>query len=306
MRCARRARRRRPSCSTGPASNYKLVAGTSLKVGDVVLVEAGDTHPVGRRGDRGHRLGQRGRDHRRIRAGHPRIRRRPLGRYRRHSGAVRLDQGAHHRGAGLDLPRSHDQAGRRRRAPEDAERDRAQHPARRPDHHLRVRDRDDSELRGLRRRHRLRGDPGRALRHPDPDHHWRSAVGHRHCRHGPSCPLQCAGDVGPRRRGGRRRRHAPARQDRHHYARQPAGDRVQAGARRHRAGTGGCGAACLALRRDPRGPLHRRARQGEVWHSRARPGGIPRPIHSVHRPEPHERRRGGSLMGPQGCGRRRS
>ena len=63
---------------------------------------------------------------------------------------------AHHRGAGLDLPRPHDQAGRGRRAAEDAERDRAQHPAGRPDHHLRLRDRDHSELRGLCRRRRSR------------------------------------------------------------------------------------------------------------------------------------------------------
>ena len=48
-------------------------------------------HPVRRRGDRGHRFGQRGGDHRRIRAGHPRVRRRPLGGDRRHAGAVRLD-----------------------------------------------------------------------------------------------------------------------------------------------------------------------------------------------------------------------
>ena len=36
-----------------------------------------------------------------------------------------------HRGGRLDLPRPHDQAGRGRRAPEDAQRDRSQHPARR-------------------------------------------------------------------------------------------------------------------------------------------------------------------------------
>ena len=75
-------------------------------------------------------------DHRRIRAGHPRVRRRPLGRDRRHDRALRLDQGAHHRGAGLDLPRPHDRAGRRRRAPEDAERTRAVDPAVGPDAHL--------------------------------------------------------------------------------------------------------------------------------------------------------------------------
>ena len=121
-------------------------------------------HPVRRRGDRRHRLGQRGGDHRRIGAGHPRVRRRPLGRHRRHAGAVRLDPRAHHGGAGLDLPRPHDQAGRRRRAAEDAERDRAQHPAGRPDHHLRVRDRDDPELRRLCRRHDLGRRPGGAVR----------------------------------------------------------------------------------------------------------------------------------------------
>ena len=51
--------------------------------------------------------------------------------------------------------------------------------------------------------------------------------------HGPSRPLQCAGDVGPRGRGRRGRRYAAARQDRHHHPRQPAGDRVQAGAGRN-------------------------------------------------------------------------
>ena len=54
------------------------------------------SHPVRRRGDRGRGLGQRGGHHRRIGAGHPRDRRRPLGRHRRHAGDLRLDQGAHH------------------------------------------------------------------------------------------------------------------------------------------------------------------------------------------------------------------
>ena len=52
----------------------------------------------------------------------------------------------HHVLARLVVPRPHDQAGRRRRAAEDAERDRAEHSADRPDHHLRVRDRDHPEL----------------------------------------------------------------------------------------------------------------------------------------------------------------
>ena len=43
---------------TGSDKSYRLVSGTSLKVGDVVLVEAGDIIPVRRRGDRGRRLGR--------------------------------------------------------------------------------------------------------------------------------------------------------------------------------------------------------------------------------------------------------
>ena len=78
-------------------------------------------------------------------------------------------------------------------------------------------------------------------------------VGDRHRRHGPAGALQRAGDVGPRGRGRRRRRYAAARQDRHHHARQPAGDGVSPGARRDRAGAGGCGAAGFAGGRNPGG-----------------------------------------------------
>ena len=53
-------------------TDYEDVPATRLKIGDVVLVEAGDIIPVRRRGDRRRRLGQRGGDHRRIRAGDPR------------------------------------------------------------------------------------------------------------------------------------------------------------------------------------------------------------------------------------------
>ena len=44
--------------------------------------------PRRRHGDRGHRLGRRVRDHRRVGAGHPRVRRGPLGGHRRHPRAV--------------------------------------------------------------------------------------------------------------------------------------------------------------------------------------------------------------------------
>src|SRR5208282_4374994 len=39
----------------------------------------------------------------------------------------------------------------------------------RPEHHLRVRDRDDTELRRLCRRHHIGGRAGGAVRHPNPD-----------------------------------------------------------------------------------------------------------------------------------------
>ena len=81
-----------------------------------------------------------------------------------------------------------------------------------------------------------------------PDHHRRAAVGDRHRRHGPAGALQRARDVGPRGRGRRRRRYLAARQDRHHHARQPPGDGVSPGPRRDRAGAGGRGAACLVGR----------------------------------------------------------
>jgi K+-transporting ATPase ATPase B chain len=51
----------------------------------------------------------------------------------------------------------------------------------------------------------------------------------RHRRHGPAGALQRARHVGSRGRGGGRRRHPAARQDRHDHARQPPGDAVPAG-----------------------------------------------------------------------------
>ena len=73
--------------------------------------------------------------------------------------------------------------------------------------------------------------------------------------------------------------------------------------RRHRAGTGGCGATGLAGRRDAGGPLDRRAGQGEIRHPQPRHGGAGGDLHSVHRADPHERRRCRRLVGPQGRGR---
>ena len=49
--------------------------------------------PGRRRRDRGHRLGRRVGHHRRVGAGHPRVRRRPLGGHRRHPAALRPARG---------------------------------------------------------------------------------------------------------------------------------------------------------------------------------------------------------------------
>ncbi len=118
------------------------VLGNSLKPA-TSCGRGGGHDPVRRRSHRGRRFGQRGGDHRRERAGDPRERRRPFGCDRRYRGHLRLDQGAHHRGPGFDLPRPDDCACRGRRAAEDAERDRSQHPAGRHDADLRLRRRDD-------------------------------------------------------------------------------------------------------------------------------------------------------------------
>jgi high-affinity K+ transport system ATPase subunit B len=61
---------------------------------------------------------------------------------------------------------------------------------------------------------------------PHPHHHRRTALGHRHRRHGPARSIQCAGHERTRRRGRRRREHPVAGQDRHHHPGQPPGHGV--------------------------------------------------------------------------------
>ena len=260
--------------------------------------------PERRRGDRRRRLGRRIGDHRRIGAGDPRERRRPLGGHRRHARHVRLAQGADHGGAGLDLSRPHDRARRRRGAAEDTERDRAQYPARRHDADLRLRHRHDPELCVLRRRRGIGRRPRRALRLPDPDDDRRPVVGDRHRRDGPARALQRARDVGPCGRGRGRCRHLAARQDRHDHARQSPGDRVSRPSRGRRGRARRRGAARLALRRDPGGPLDRRAGQGEIRAARARDGAARRQIRSVLGADADERHRRRRRFDPQGRGRR--
>ena len=193
--------------------------------------EAGRLIPGDGEVDRRRRLGRRIGHHRRIRAGHPRVRRRPSRGHRRHERALRLDRHPDHRQPRRDVPRPDDRAGRGRRAAEDAERDRA--------HIL---------LSGLTIIFLLAvvtlqpfaiysGTPSasitgarRAAGLPHPDDDRRPALGDRHRRHGPPDPAERDRHERPRRRGGGRRQHAAARQDRHDHARQPAGRRVHPGA----------------------------------------------------------------------------
>ena len=129
-RLAARARRRSAwrNCARHPAHARRPRGGRGRR-----------DHPRRRRRRRGRRLGGRVGDHRRVRAGHPRVRRRPVRGHRRHQGAVRPDRGEDHLQAGRDLHRPDDRPGRRRAAAEDAERDRAEHPARGADDHLHAR-----------------------------------------------------------------------------------------------------------------------------------------------------------------------
>ena len=124
-------------------------------------------------------------------------------------------------------------ARRGRSPPEDAERDRAQHPAREPVDRLPRRrahaQPDRVATRRARRASRCSSPCWSASSRP---RSARCCQRDRHRRHGPARAAQRARDVGPRGRGGRRRHDAAARQDRHDHLRQPPGDRVRAGARR--------------------------------------------------------------------------
>ena len=86
-RCARRATTPRPSgcCTPTTTSSRRSAPAEDLAAGRRGARRGRRHHPRRRRGHRGRRLGQRGGDHRRDRAGHPRVRRRPLGRDRRHA-----------------------------------------------------------------------------------------------------------------------------------------------------------------------------------------------------------------------------
>ena len=149
-------RSRRQAAGQGRRATGAQVPATSLKPGDVVLVEAGDLIPsdgdviegvasvneAAITGESAPVIRESGGDRSAVTGGTTVI-----------SDWIKVQITA---AQGSDLPRPHDRAGRRRRAAEDAQRDRAQHPAGRHDDHLRLRRRDDPELRRLCRRHDVR------------------------------------------------------------------------------------------------------------------------------------------------------
>ena len=154
----------------------------------IVIVSAGEMIPRWRRSMARRRRRIRG--DWRIRAGDPRVRRRPQLRHWRHARAVGLDCRANHQQSGRKFSRPHDRDGRRRLAAQDAERDRTDDPAREIFAHLPARLRDPAavfaicgcEFRSRRTRHdhAARG----AARLSDSDHDRWPAVGDRHRRHG--------------------------------------------------------------------------------------------------------------------------
>ena len=120
--------------------------------------------------------------------------------------------------------------------------------------------------------------PDRAARLSHPDDDRRPSVGDRHRRHGPADPLQRHRHLGPRGRGGGRRRHAAARQDRHDHLRQSHGDRVSC--RSTALAIQDLAAAALASSladETPEGPLDRRARQRRFRPRRAEVRSVARP-----------------------------
>ena len=97
-----------------PDGSLEDVAELALRVGDEVVVSAGEVIPADGDVDRGHRERRRVGDHRRVGARDPRVGRRPLGRHRRHAGALGRDRRPGHRAAGRELPRPDDRARRGR------------------------------------------------------------------------------------------------------------------------------------------------------------------------------------------------
>ena len=91
-RCAKRAPKPWRVRIAARMASIEEIAGSKLRAGDRVMVIAGRIHSRGRRSCRRRRLGGRIGHHRRVRAGDPRIGRRPLGGHGRHARALRRNQ----------------------------------------------------------------------------------------------------------------------------------------------------------------------------------------------------------------------
>ena len=212
-----------------------------------------------RRDRRGPGVDRRKRHHGRIGPGDPRGGRRQKLRHGRHEGPLRPHSRESHRTARREFPRPDDRPGRRLLAPEDAQRNRADDPAGRVHARFRHRLRHAQALRRLCGGQYHRRGVHLAVRLPDPDHHRRPAVGHRHRRHGPRPAGQRHHQVGQGRRDRRRHRHAAPGQDRHHHHRQPQGHALPS-RRRHRPQGFRAHVRALVRRRpDPRRQIRRRA-----------------------------------------------
>ena len=291
-------------------AEHALVSGSSLRKGDFVLVEAGDVIP----GDGEVIEGVASVDESAITGESAPVIRESGGDRSavtgRDASPVGLADRPHQRESRRGLPRPHDRHGRGRQAAEDAERDRAQHPAGGVHHHLPARHRHPVAVLRLQRERRRPGHAGdgdgagRSPRLPHPDDDRRTPVRDRDRRHGPDAPGERHRHVGPRRRGGRGRRRPAPRQDRHHHAREPAGHRLPAGRRRPRARPRGRRPARLAGRRDPGGPEHRRAREAEVRDPGAGRHRDGRDLRRIHRADPDERREPERATDSQGRRRR--
>ena len=169
--------------------------------------------------------------------------------HRRHEGALRPDRRADHPEARRELHRPDDRPGRGRQPAEDAERDRAEHPARRADDHLPARG-GDAAAAGDLLQGACRPPPRTARRSTGNGVTGIVLVSLLVCLIPTTIGalLSAIGIAGmdrlvqrnvlamsrPRGRGGRRRQHAAAGQDRHDHPGQPAGQRVPPGRRRRR------------------------------------------------------------------------
>ena len=92
-----------PDNKSGMKDVIQGVSALDLRVGDIVLVEAGDLIPGDGEIVEGVASVNRVGDYRRVRSRHSRSGRRSLGGDRRNHGSFRLDQGEDHRCARLDL-----------------------------------------------------------------------------------------------------------------------------------------------------------------------------------------------------------